>query len=94
MKEEIKSYLTALLALILVTAAVSLVTTSTAHAGLFDSAMTSNWDTVESSRYKLDAYGYDARVYEWIPLDNPGMRCVFVASNESSGVGCYPAVEQ
>jgi hypothetical protein len=81
MKEEIKSYLTALLALILVTAAVSLVTTS-------------NWDTVESSRYKLDAYGYDARVYEWIPLDNPGMRCVFVASNESSGVGCYPAVEQ
>jgi hypothetical protein len=94
MKEEIKAYLTALVAIVLLTAAVSLITISTAHAGLFDSAMTSNWDTVESSHYKLDAYGYDARVYEWTPLDNPNMRCVFVASNESSGVGCYPAVEQ
>ena len=60
-----------------------------AQAGLFDSAMTSGWDSVESKRYKLEAYGYDARVYEWTPLENPNTRCVFVASNESSGVSCY-----
>jgi len=63
--------------------------TMNAYAGLFDSAMTSSWDTVQSNHYKLEAYGYDARVYEWTPLDNPNVRCVFIASNESSGASCY-----
>ena len=60
-----------------------------ANAGLFDSAMTSNWDTVEGKSYKLDVYGFDARAFEWTPLDNPNVRCVFVSSNKSSGVACY-----
>jgi hypothetical protein len=90
MSKELKSYVLAIVAIILAGTAVQLLTATKAHASLFDSAMTSNWDTIESNHYKLDAYGYDARVYEWTPLDNPNMRCVFVASNESSGVGCYP----
>lgn len=47
-----------------------------AHAGLFDSAATSNWPTKPTKKYKLDMYGYDARAYEFI-TDN-GMRCVAV----------------
>jgi len=64
-----------------------------AQAGLFDSAMTSSWDSVESKHYKLGAYGFDARVYEWTPLENPNVRCVFVASHKSSGVSCYEVSE-
>jgi hypothetical protein len=73
------------------TLAVSAALLSTqANAGLFDSAMTLDWVTANSEAYKLSAYGYDARVYEWTPLKNPNMSCIFVASNESSGAACYP----
>jgi hypothetical protein len=47
-----------------------------AHAGLFDSAMTSDWKTKETTKYKLDMYGFDARAYEF-ETDN-GMKCVIV----------------
>lgn len=65
---------------------------SVAQAGLFDSAATSGWPTKEDVRkYKVSTYGYDVRVYEWTPLDNKNVRCVFVAGNEnSSGASCYP----
>lgn len=74
----------------------ALLVTSTSHAGLFDSAMTSGWeDKNPSAKYKLDVYGFDVRVYEWIPKDNPNVRCVFVAGNEnSSGVACYDVKEE
>ena len=71
----------------------ALVATS-ANAGLFDSVMTSDWKTIESKPYNLGVYGYDARAFEWTPLDNPNVRCVFVASNESSGVACYEVSEK
>lgn len=66
--------------------------TSVTHAGLWDSAVTSTWPTVEDVRkYKLSTHGYDVRVYEWAPADNKNVRCVFVAGNENStGVACYP----
>lgn len=66
--------------------------TASAHAGLFDSAATSGWPTIENvKRYKVSTYGYDVRVYEWTPSDNKNVRCVFVAGSEnSSGVACYP----
>lgn len=47
-----------------------------AHAGLFGSAMTSDWKTKETTKYKLDMYGFDARAYEF-DTDN-GMQCVAV----------------
>jgi len=64
-------------------------TATSANAGLFDSVMTSDWDTIDAKPYNLSVYGFDARVFEWTPLDNPNVRCVFVASNKSSGVACY-----
>jgi hypothetical protein len=93
MKEEIKAYVIGLPGAFLLAMAITLLISPQTHAGLFTSAMTSSWDTIDSKYYKLDARVY-ARVYEWTPLDNPDMRCVFVASNKSSGVGCYPAVTQ
>lgn len=64
-----------------------------AHAGLFSSTVTAMWDDVEpTTKYKLKTYGFDVRVYEWTPKDNPDMRCVFVAGEtNSTGVACYPA---
>jgi hypothetical protein len=94
MKEEIKAYVVGLAGVFLLAMSITLLISPQTHAGLFTSAMTSSWDTIDSKYYKLDAYGFDARVYEWTPLGNPNMRCVFVASNKSSGVGCYPAIEQ
>jgi hypothetical protein len=47
-----------------------------AHAGLFDSALTSDWTTKPTNKFKLDMYGFDARAYEF-ETDN-GMRCVAV----------------
>jgi len=66
---------------------------NSANAGWLDSAVTMNWPTQEPKhQYKVSVHGFDVRVYEWVPKDNPDMRCVFVAGNEnSSGVACYPA---
>jgi hypothetical protein len=50
--------------------------TQDAHAGLFDSALTSDWTTKPTNKFKLDMYGFDARAYEF-ETDN-GMRCVAV----------------
>jgi len=77
---------------VLCAVALSVGTMSVAHAGLFDSAATSGWPTIENvTKYKVSTYGYDVRVYEWTPKDNKNVRCVFVAGNEnSSGASCYP----
>jgi len=62
-----------------------------AQAGLWDSMMNSDLKEVPpTANYEMAVYGYDARVYEWTPAWNQGISCVFVASNQSSGVGCYP----
>lgn len=46
--------------------------------------------TEKSRRYALEAFGNDVRVYEWTPLENKNVRCVFVAgSQNSTGVACY-----
>ena len=66
---------------------------SPAKAGMWDAVTTMDWETKETKAYKLDVEGYDARAYEWTPADNPNVRCVFVASNKSSGVACYSVVQ-
>lgn len=70
----------------------TLLAVSSASAGVWDSMATSGWDEKSpTAKYKLDVYGYDVRIYEWTPKDNPNIRCVFAAGNEnSSGVSCYP----
>ena len=70
--------------------AISLVATQ-ANAGFFDTAMTSGWkDKQPTSKYELETYGYDVRVYEWTPEGNPNVRCVAVTGkNGSYSVACY-----
>lgn len=65
----------------------------TASAGLFDQVATGTWKSKEvTAKYKLETYGYNVRVYEWVPQDNKNMRCVFVAGEtNSTGVACYKA---
>lgn len=57
-------------------AAVALFASMTAQAGLLSSAMTADWATKPTTKYKLDMYGFDARAYEFT-TDN-GMKCVAV----------------
>jgi len=57
-----------------------------ASAGIFDSLATADWKTVTSTRYKIDAYGYDVRAYEWTPETAPQTTCV-MAFSESGPVG-------
>lgn len=81
---------------VLTAVALTVTMTTTAHAGLWDSAVTSGWPTKDvTTKYKLDTYGFDVRVYEWTPRDNKNVRCVFVAgSNNSTGVACYNIPEK
>lgn len=51
---------------------------SQANAGLISSMATADWPTKPSKKYKLEMYGFDARVYEFT-TDN-GMKCVAVYS--------------
>ncbi len=61
------------------------------QAGLWDMVTTSDWETKElDAFYLLSVEGYDARAYEFTPEANPQMTCVFVTSNKSSGVACFP----
>jgi hypothetical protein len=54
----------------------SILCATQAHAGLIDAAMTADWPTKPTAKYKLNMYGFDARAYEFT-TDN-GMRCVAV----------------
>jgi len=63
---------------------------TTASAGFLSAATTTGWPTKDTVAYKLDTRGYDVRVYEWTPDENPNIRCVFVAGEtNSTGVACY-----
>ena len=54
---------------------------TTASAGLFDSLATSDWPTRNvDSKYKLEVYGYNARVYEFTPKANKNITCIVVYS--------------
>ena len=72
--------------LTIATIAVGLIAATSASAGWLDSAATSGWDTKESEKYKLEAYGFDLRVYEWNPKGNSNVTCV-TAFGETGPVG-------
>jgi len=44
-----------------------------------------------TSAYNVEAAGWNVRVIEWIPNDNPNYRCMFIAGTEKAGSSCYPA---
>jgi len=61
-----------------------------AQAGLLSSIRSSNWETKDTVKYKIDVMNFDVRIYEWTPIGNKNIRCVFAAGNQnSSGVACY-----
>jgi hypothetical protein len=64
--------------------------TTPANAGVFDSLMTGDMETVVSEAYKVEAYGYDMRVYEWHPKSAPNMTCITGFSEKANiGLQCF-----
>lgn len=68
-------------------------TATTTSAGLFDMVATSDWPVKESNAFKVEAYGYDFRVYEWVSETNPNVVCsVAIGSSTSApymGMQCF-----
>jgi hypothetical protein len=61
-----------------------------AQAGLWEKMTTMGTETVKpSSEYLIETAGWNIRVYEWIPADNPNARCMFAAGSQKGGVACY-----
>ena len=73
-------------------------TTTTASADLFDMLATSDWPVKESNAFKVEAYGFDFRVYEWVSESNPNVVCsVAIGNNKSSpymGMQCFEKGEK
>lgn len=57
------------------------------QAGLFSSMVTSDWETKESKRYLVEAYGFDVRAYDWERSD--GMLCTAMFTDSGPvGLDC------
>ena len=67
-------------------AAVALVAATTAQAGMFSGWATGDWPTEESTAFKVEAYGYDFRVYEWVSPSNADVTCS-AAFTDSGAIG-------
>lgn len=60
------------------------------QAGLWEKMTTMGTKTVDpSAEYLIETAGWNIRVYEWIPADNPNVRCMFAAGSQKGGVACY-----
>jgi len=66
---------------------------SPAQAGLFDQIATYNWPSKESKAFKVEAYGFDFRVYEWQTENDPNTYCTVAIGNADSapymGLHCF-----
>jgi hypothetical protein len=58
----------------------------TSNAGLFSSFATANWPTQKSTAYKVEAYGFDFRVYEWRSTTDPSILCT-AGFTDSAAIG-------
>lgn len=68
----------------------TLVISTASQAGLWEKMTTMGAETVKpSSEYLIETAGWNIRVYEWIPADNPNARCMFAAGSQKGGVACY-----
>jgi len=69
---------------------ITLVVSLSTQAGLWEKMTTMGAQTVKpSSEYLIETAGWNIRVYEWIPADNPNIRCMFAAGSQKGGVACY-----
>ncbi len=61
-----------------------------ASAGLWEKVTMMGAETLKpSAEYLIETAGWNIRVYEWIPADNPNTRCMFAAGSQKGGVACY-----
>ena len=61
------------------------------QAGIFGSAYTSDWDSIEPDNYKIEVYGFDLRVYEWTTRANPNITCIAMFGETGpTGLSCFP----
>lgn len=80
--------------LLLTSLALSLSLSATAEAGLWEKMTTLDQETVKStSSYLVEASGWDVRVVEWTPKENPNVRCMFVGGSKKGGATCYPVAK-
>lgn len=74
----------------LITFLLTLLTALSTQAGLWEKMTTMGTQTIKpSSEYLIETAGWNIRVYEWIPADNPNTRCMFAAGSQKGGVACY-----
>lgn len=64
-----------------------------AQAGLWDQLATFDWPSKESQAYKVEAYGFDFRVYEWQTESDPNTFCTVAIGNADHapymGLDCF-----
>jgi hypothetical protein len=64
-----------------------------AQAGLWDQLATMDWPVKESSAFKVEAYGFDFRVYEWQTENDPNTFCTVAIGNADHapymGLDCF-----
>ena len=71
-----------------------IVVATTAQAGFFSSWATGDWPTQESTAYKVEAYGFNFRVYEWRSIENPNTICTASFTDTGAiGMQCFKAVQ-
>lgn len=74
---------------ILLTIAIIFATITPSNAGLLDSILTGDFPTKKSVAYKVEAYGYDFRVYEW-QADVPNTTCILALGESGyAGLQCF-----
>ena len=68
----------------------TLLISSSVQAGLWEKITTMGAESKKpSAEYLIETAGWNIRVYEWIPQDNPNVRCMFAAGSQKGGVACY-----
>lgn len=70
-----------------------LATATVSQAGVWDAIATSGWPTQKSEAFKVEAYGFDFRVYEWNSKTDPNTICTVAIGNVKQspymGLNCF-----
>ena len=62
-----------------------------ASAGMWEKLSTIGDEVIKpTNTYNVEASGWNLRVVEWTPKNNPNVRCMFAGGSKKGGVACYP----
>lgn len=71
-------------------AAILALTPLTATAGVWTKLSTIGDEVIKpTNTYNVESAGWNVRVVEWTPKENPNVRCVFAGGSSKGGVSCY-----